>query len=75
MVLRAQGKKLVLAQALGVSEAAISRWGTEGKISLRHLVGLCRHLNVSADWLLLGEPPPDDSFFLRRRQPRRKPPV
>lgn len=54
VVLQMPDKALIIAHALGVSESAVSRWKSDGKISLPHLIALCEYMNVSADWLLLG---------------------
>jgi transcriptional regulator with XRE-family HTH domain len=47
-------KMYALAVDLGVDESAISRWRRGGPISLTHVVDLCRYLDVSLDWLLMG---------------------
>jgi plasmid maintenance system antidote protein VapI len=51
---RGRRKQHALARALNVHESAITRWKKDGNISLDHAIGLCRELDVSADWLLLG---------------------
>src|SRR5262245_50415842 len=46
-------KLQAIAEDIGVSQSAISRWQNGGHISLESLVRLCTYLDVSADWLLL----------------------
>jgi len=43
-----------LALDLGVDQSTISRWTTDGGISLYHAAALCAHLEISLDWLVLG---------------------
>jgi transcriptional regulator with XRE-family HTH domain len=47
-------KLLSLAIELGVDESTICRWTKGGNISLANIVKLCKTLDISADWLLLG---------------------
>jgi transcriptional regulator with XRE-family HTH domain len=47
-------KQHALASALKVHESAITRWKENGRMSLDSAIALCRELDVSADWLLLG---------------------
>lgn len=49
------GKIHALAVDLGVSVAAVSRWQNGGQMSLDAAVQLSKRLDVSLDWLLLGE--------------------
>jgi len=51
---RAVRKQHALASALGVHESAITRWKEDGAMSLDNAIALCRELDLSADWLLLG---------------------
>lgn len=44
-----------LAEALGVTPAAVARWRKSGKITRENIVALARHFDVSIDWLLTGE--------------------
>jgi transcriptional regulator with XRE-family HTH domain len=52
--MRGVRKQHALASALGVHESAITRWKEDGAMSLDKAIALCRELDVSADWLLLG---------------------
>lgn len=54
MQLRGNYKATALACALGVNEAAISRWKRGGPITLPHAVRLCDTLDISMDWLIRG---------------------
>lgn len=54
-------KALTLAIELGVSEGTISRWKKSGPITITHAVSLCKTLDVSINWLLLGERVQSDS--------------
>ncbi len=54
MQLRGHFKAAALACAVGVNEAAISRWKRGGPITLPHAVRLCETLDVSMDWLIRG---------------------
>ncbi len=54
MRLRGNYKATALACALGVNEAAISRWKRGGPITLHHAVSLCDTLDISMDWLIRG---------------------
>lgn len=47
-------KMYVLAIELGVNESAISRWRKGQPITMDNAINLCRALDVSADWLILG---------------------
>ncbi|WP_315702928.1 MULTISPECIES: helix-turn-helix transcriptional regulator [unclassified Bradyrhizobium] len=51
---RAVRKQHALARALGVHESAITRWKEDGTMTLDNAIALCRELDISADWLLLG---------------------
>lgn len=45
-----------LAEKLGVSHSTVSCWCCNGNwMSARFLPGICKALNVSADWLLFGK--------------------
>ncbi|MBQ7330826.1 MAG: helix-turn-helix transcriptional regulator [Oscillospiraceae bacterium] len=47
-----------LAEALGLSRQAVSKWETgESKPDLDNLIGLCRHLQLSMEYLCLGTQP------------------
>lgn len=54
MQLRGNYKATALACALGVNEAAISRWKRGGPITLDHAIRLCDTLEISMDWLVRG---------------------
>lgn len=58
MQLRGHFKATALACALGVNEAAISRWKRGGPITLPHAIRLCETLDISMDWLIrdIGHP-------------------
>lgn len=43
-----------LALDLGVNQSTISRWTKDGGMSLDHATALCRHLDISLDWLIFG---------------------
>lgn len=47
-------KMMSLAADLGVDESAISRWRRGGAMTLQHAAMVCRLLDVSMDWLILG---------------------
>ncbi len=48
-------KKLsALALELGVDDSAISRWRTNGNISIKNAGNLCSALDISLDWVVLG---------------------
>lgn len=47
-------KLSVLAAALNVSESAVSRWRRNGPMTVDNVEAVCRFLDISADWLLLG---------------------
>lgn len=50
-----------LAESMGVSDAAVSKWLRTGEISRDRLVDLARMLKISVDQLLTGESaPPND---------------
>lgn len=45
-----------LAEIIGVNRATVSCWCSNGNwMSAKFLPGICKALNVSADWLLFGE--------------------
>lgn len=52
--LRAVRKLHSLAVEIGVDQSAISRWRQGQPISLPNAVALCRSLDVSLDWLVIG---------------------
>lgn len=52
---RGYQKSAAIAHVLGVNESSVSRWKGGGEISMSHAIKLCRFLNVSMDWLFLGE--------------------
>lgn len=61
------GKLYALAVEIGVDESAISRWKKGRSISLENAAEVCRALDISLDWLVMGrgsidahhgEPPP-----------------
>jgi transcriptional regulator with XRE-family HTH domain len=54
LTIRKIKKLYVLAIEVGVSESAISRWKKGGAISADHVVKLCKVLDISIDWFLLG---------------------
>ena len=43
-----------LGEAIGVTSGAITKWRNLGQISDDHKAALCRHFNVSIDWLVTG---------------------
>ena len=47
-----------VASDVGVSVSAISKWQSGAPMSVWHALQLCEHLDVSADWLLLGRGSP-----------------
>lgn len=47
-------KLSALAAVLSVNESTLSRWQNGGPIATDSAVRLCRELDVSLDWLLLG---------------------
>lgn len=47
-------KLQALAVELGVDESAISRWKRGRSISLENAARLCRALDISMDWLVMG---------------------
>lgn len=47
-------KHCVLANALNVTEGAISRWCQGSPMTLVNTIALCQYLDISADWLLMG---------------------
>ena len=51
----AQVRKLsALALEIGVDESAISRWKKTGNISINNASSLCKILDISLDWVILG---------------------
>lgn len=54
MDIRGIGKMYIFAMEMQVSESTISRWVAGAPISLDNLVILCRKIDISIDWLLLG---------------------
>lgn len=69
---RGYQKSAAIAYVLGVNESTVSRWKGGGKISMSHAIELCQFLNVSMDWLFLGEDfefasyPASDALVLAR---------
>lgn len=47
-------KQHALAYSLGVNESTITRWKNDGPMSLVSVVELCRILDMSMDWFILG---------------------
>ncbi len=47
-------KLYALAVEIGIDQSALSRWRNGMPISLRNAVALCRALDVSLDWLVMG---------------------
>lgn len=47
-------KQHALAHSLGVNESTITRWKNDGPMSLVSAVELCRILDISMDWFILG---------------------
>lgn len=54
LALREVGKLYALAVAIGVNESAISRWKKGRTISLENAAQVCRALDISLDWLVMG---------------------
>lgn len=54
MARRDLSKLYALAVALNVTEGAVSRWRSGGKITLENTIALCEFLDISSDWLLMG---------------------
>jgi transcriptional regulator with XRE-family HTH domain len=54
MKLRGMTKQHALASALGVNESTITRWKTNGAMSVNSVVLLCKELDISLDWFLNG---------------------
>lgn len=56
VAIKARGvtKMMSLAADLGVDESAISRWRRGGTMTLQHAAMICKLLDVSMDWLVLG---------------------
>jgi transcriptional regulator with XRE-family HTH domain len=52
--LREVGKLYALAVEIGVDESAISRWKKGRSISLENAAEVCRALDISLDWLVMG---------------------
>lgn len=54
--LRRRGVKKLYALALDlkVDQSTISRWTTDGGMSLDHASALCNQLDISLDWLVFG---------------------
>lgn len=50
-----------LAETMGVSDAAVSKWLRTGEVARDRLVDLARTLHISVDQLLTGEVKPSDS--------------
>lgn len=48
-------KQYALAVSLHVNESTVTRWLSGGPMSLESAIDLCRILDVSLDWLLLGQ--------------------
>lgn len=47
-------KHAAIAAAVGVNESTISRWIHGGPMTVDNVIAVCRILDISADWLLLG---------------------
>lgn len=62
--LRQVGKLYALAVEIGVDESAISRWKKGRSISLENAAQVCRALDISLDWLVMGR----GSIDAHRRQ-------
>ena len=54
MARRDMSKLYAVAVALNVTEGAVSRWRSGGKINLENTIALCELLDISSDWLLMG---------------------
>lgn len=54
MEARQISKLSVLAAELRVSESAVSRWRNNGPMTVENVKGVCRALDISADWYLLA---------------------
>lgn len=76
--LREVRKLYALAVEIGVDESAISRWKKGRSISLENAAQVCRALDISLDWLVMGRgsidahrqqaaPNPDPAGALLRR--------
>lgn len=48
------GKQHAFAALLNVNESTVTRWLSDGPMSLDSAVEICRALDLSLDWLLLG---------------------
>jgi len=59
-------KQHALAVALNVHESAITRWKNDQNISVENVVSLCKELDISADWLLMGRGEIDQHKLTRR---------
>lgn len=79
--LRRVGKLYALAVAIGVDESAISRWKKGRSITLENAAQVCRTLDISLDWLVMGrgsidghrQAPPERSEFIRQAFPEMTP--
>lgn len=47
-------KLSAMSAAVGVTESAICRWRQGGTMSIENVTTLCRVLDISIDWFLLG---------------------
>lgn len=54
MQIRGMQKQYALAYSLGVNESTVTRWKNDGPMSLDSAIALCRALDVSLDWFLVG---------------------
>ncbi|WP_113117530.1 MULTISPECIES: helix-turn-helix domain-containing protein [unclassified Rhizobium] len=67
--LRKWRKLTALAVALGVNESALTRWRKGDSISLESAANLCKALDVSLDWLVLGRGSPEHHKLPSRSEP------
>jgi transcriptional regulator with XRE-family HTH domain len=54
MRIRGMQKQHALAYTLGVNESTVTRWKSDGPMSLESAIALCGVLNISLDWFLAG---------------------
>lgn len=52
---RKMQKQLALAYSLGVNESTVTRWKNDGPMSIDNAISVCRYLDVSLDWFLIGD--------------------
>lgn len=53
-----------LAAEIGVSASTVSGWRAGADLRASHLMGLCRALRCSADWILFGERVGQDALLI-----------